>query len=73
MGNSREIPDFKILRAPHSQLVKDCQEFLLKAPIKTLSAISNQPFHTPHYLEAPTGNNPMGVIPSQAVPIILPR
>ena len=36
MGNSREIPDFKNLRVPHSQLVKEGQELLLNAPVKTL-------------------------------------
>ena len=36
MGNSGEIPDIKNLRGPHSQLVLEGQEFLLKAPIKTL-------------------------------------
>ena len=36
MDNSREIPDFKNLGVPHSQLVREGQEFLLKAPVETL-------------------------------------
>ena len=73
MGKSGEIPDLNNPFCPsplfHSQSVKEGQEFLLKAPVKTLRvyAPSSQPFYDPHNQEAPTGNAPMGVNPFEAV------
>ena len=62
-----------------SQLVKDGEDFLLKkAPLKihrVLDPIKISPFEVPTTTrkEAPTGNAPMGAIPTKAVTSRFPQ